>query len=314
VSGIAYGVRVECDLALDDLPQDPLGKPEISVEVHRTPSLPIPAGLLLNTFRAQDRTAKFFFLETHAVIFIEGLFYFDLWLDTGSILCYCTERASDQLIRYWILQQILPIFLVLAGDVDLLHGTATTARSLIDTSSQADEGTPDSRDCIAFLGPSHAGKSTLLSYFLSRGHGLVTDDHLALPREGPFQVFPAIPYYRAYRSTEDLGVVWKNYSPEPKQLQRVYILHPTAPDMALRSERLSGADAVAALMVDNHYLLHDYRALRFIPLVENRFRRLADLSRKISVFRLYVPRSLDRLSELYDYILLDLASKHYDQV
>jgi hypothetical protein len=313
VSSIAYGVIVECELALDDLPQS-TEKTDVYIQVHRTQSLSPASGLLLNTFRAQDRTAHFFVDDDHVTIFIEGMFRFELWLEAGNIQCYCAQDAPDRLIRYWILQQMLPMFLVLAGTVDFLHGTATSTHSSAGVLDHSGFSASQPFDCIAFLGPSHVGKSTVLSHFLAQGHSLVTDDHLAISGEHPYQVLPAIPYHRPYRSIEDLGIVWKNYSPGATRLKRLYILEPARPDAPFGMDQLTGTEAIASLMVDNHYSLHDFRAPRFLPLVEKRFRRLADLSRQVPVIRLHVPRSIERLPELYDYILLDLASENYDQV
>ena len=304
--GVAYGVRLEGDLALDELPQAIGEQLSLRVEVRRTPSLPAVTGILISTYQAQERTAQFFIHPEHAVILLDELISFELRFEKSLIICYCRPDASDALIKYWVLQQILPMFLLLAGTLDFLHGTATSLRIFTGNKAQVE---PADVGCIAFLGPSRSGKSTLLNYFLSRGHGLVTDDHLALASNEYTQVMPAIPYHRPYRAIEDLGILSDQYSPAPTRLKRLYALWPVAAEAPIKAELMSGADAMAVLIADNHYTLHDSGVPRFVSLFEKRFRGLAALSRRIPVVKLHVPRSMERLTELYTFILHDLASE-----
>ncbi len=162
--------------------------------------------------------------------------------------------------------------------------------------------------CIGFLGDSHAGKSTLLGYFLSRGHALVSDDHLAVSRKNYRDVLPATPYYRPYRAGEDLGHVAALYSPDPTPLQRLFLLEPAPGYADIDLEDLRGTAAIAALLPHIQYNLHNPEVPQLFPLVAERFRGLNQLVRQVPIKRLYVPRAMDRLPEVYDLIQKELAS------
>ena len=206
----------------------------------------------------------------------------------------------DELLRYWLVQQILPMFLLWNGTAEFLHGMAISAQRV----DHRDSANP----CVGFLGDSHAGKSTLLSYFLSKGHALVSDDHLAVSRENYLDVLPATPYYRPYRAGEDLGVVAERFSPEPTPLQRLFLLEPALPYADIEQEELTGLAAISALLPHIQYNLHNPEVPQLFPLVAERFRGLNQLARQVTIKRLYVPRDMARLPEVYDFIQKELAS------
>jgi hypothetical protein len=258
-------------------------------------------GLSVRPCTAQNRSIHIVSHELYVAVQIDLIFGFKLWLTSSRIECFVLNEVSDDLLRYWLLQQILPLFFLLNGSMEFLHGMAVSTLPAPDLLAA-------SKSCMGFLGESYAGKSTLLSYFLSRDHALVTDDHLALSRQDYTQVLPATPFYRPYRAAEDLGVRAATYSSAPTCLRRLYLLTPAASDSDVRAERLTGMDAITTLFPNIHYSLHNPEKPDFFPLVEDRFRGLADIARRIPFARLHVPRSLDRLPEVYDFIQNDLTS------
>ncbi len=298
---MAYGVGIESDLSFDALPKIERNSRTISLRVERVSKIGQATGVPVRPCTAQGRDVHITAGPSYVTVQVDSLFCFELWLSSNRILGRSRDDVSATLLQYWILQQILPLFLLLNGSTEFLHGMAVS-----DLPCQGVSGSDQRpQSCIGFLGESYAGKSTLLSYFLSRGHALITDDHLALSRDDYTQVLPATPFYRPYRASEDLGLVAASYSGDTMRLERMYLLVPAPAGAAINIERLSGMDAITALFPSIHYSLHNQEKPDFFPLVEDRFRGLADIARRVPVARVHVPRSLDRLPEVYDIIKND---------
>ena len=304
MAGVAYGVRLETNFPLDDLPRSAADEPSIMIDVQRTSDVPTYTGTILTIYPARGRTATLTLTDSCFVLQIDDLFCFELWLSAKRIVCFAQHEVPYELLRYWILHQILPLFQMLSGSLAFIHGMAVSTR----VAEEKEGSVSQKASCIGFYGESRAGKSTLLSYFLSRGHSLVTDDHLALSTKTYTDAVPTTPFYRPYRAIEDLGFVAENYSPETRPLRRLYMLQPAAPDADIRVEKLNGVEVVSTLLNDLQYTPYDRRVPEFLPVVTGRFRGLSQLARQIPTLRLHVPHSMDRLSEVYDFIQKDVAS------
>jgi len=300
----AYGVGIESNLPFFSLPETEHTDRTICIQFQRVESIQKDEGLSPRPCNAQGRTLHIVPHESYVAVQVDLLFSFELWLSSNRIQCQVSKEVSDDLLRYWILQQILPLFLLLKGSCEFLHGMAVSSFPVHGGPGQLSSFS----DCTAFLGQSHAGKSTLLNYYLSRGHALITDDHLALSREDYTKVWPSIPFYRPYRAAEDLGLPAEAYSPDLVALRRIYLLNPVAADADPQIKLLTGMDAITALFPSLHYSLHNVKMPDLFPLVEDRFRGLADIARRVPIARLYVPRSLERLPEVYDFIQKDQVS------
>ncbi|WP_263382642.1 hypothetical protein [Granulicella arctica] len=299
---IAYGRCIESDLPFDALPSAEHTAGAIRIEVQRDPEIPRDPGVSVRPCNAQGRMVHIVSHDLYVTVQVDHILSFELWLTANRIQCSALTDVSDALLSYWLLQQIIPLFLLLCGSTEFLHGMAVSSLPI------ADCGTDES-SCVGFLGASHAGKSTLLSYFLNKGHSLVTDDHVALAREDYTRVLPAVPFYRAYRAPEDLGVAASHYSAKSTRLKCLYLLSPAPPEAAPRMERLVGAEAIRALFPNILYSLHNAEKPDFFPLVEDRFRGLADIVRRVPFAILHVPRSLERLHEVYNFIQNDLGGQ-----
>jgi len=303
MAGVAYGVRLEGDFPLHDLPLAAPSGPWVKLEVRRSSSIPSYSGTLLVSHLTAGKTLSWMTIsEDCIVIRFDDSFCFEIWFSSNRICCYALAEVPYLLLRYWILQQILPIFLILSGSFEFLHGTA------VSTSTLKEGEVPAGSSCIGFHGPSHAGKSTLLSYFLSKGHMLVTDDHLALSSTNVTEVVPSTPFYRPYRGDEELGVVAENYSPAPRPLKGIYLLQPAAADAEVSSEELTAPEAVWTFLKDTQYVWMDESIPGSLALAARRFRNLSHLSRQVPVRRLHVPRSMERLEEVYDFVRKDLEA------
>ena len=290
----AYGAGIESDYSLGALSVSDHRHP-LRLTVTRVATIEQDGASAVRPCTAQNRNVHIVAHPDHVVVQVDLLLSFRLFLRERRVEAAVLEGVADSLVRYWILQQILPLFLLLNRSTEFLHGMAVSVCPM---------STPEAeQSCLGFLGESHAGKSTLLSYFLAKHHALVTDDHLALSREDYATVLPAPPFYRAYRAIEDLGVKANAYSAEPTTLRRLYLIEPGHPRSEPRVEPLSGMAALAALFPNIHYSLHNSEKPDFFPLVEDRFRGLADLIRRVPFARLHVPRSLNRLHEVYAFIV-----------
>ena len=295
----AYGVGIKSEFTFGALPvfQD---KPSITFDVKRILSLPEPPADLTKLCQSQGRNIYVVVGDSSVSVRIGSFLSFEFWPQSDHICCQALEIVPDELLRYWMVQQILPMFLLWNGTAEFLHGMAVSA-------TKADLPLAGSQS-IGFLGDSHAGKSTLLSYFLTRGHVLVSDDHLAVSRKNYLDVLPATPYYRPYRAGEDLGLVASLFSPKPAPLKCLFLLEPTLAYADVAIEELRGLTAVGALLPHIQYNLHNAEVPQLFPLVEERFRGLNQLVRQVTIKRLYVPRDLNRLPQVYDFIQKELAS------
>lgn len=298
---IAYGEGIESDFDFDALLfSEREDRTFIRFDVQRIDRPYILSGSTFKIGKAQGRNIYLSLQGAELTIGIGSFLWFALDVSARAIRCRALTIVPDKLLQYWFLQQILPIFLLWNGSAEFLHGMA------VSTQSQSVSG--PSASCMAFLGDSHAGKSTLLDYFLSRGHTLVSDDHLALSRQDHLSILPATPFYRPYRAGEDLGIVAKNFSPDPVPLRRLYLLEPALGYADIELQELRGLEAVSALLRHILYNLHNPQASELFPLVAERFRGLSQLVRQVAVKRIYIPRSMQRLAEVYNFIQHDLEN------
>jgi len=170
-----------------------------------------------------------------------------------------------------------------------------------------------SADGVAFAGRSGAGKSTLVAAMVRRGARFVSDDLCVMvpPASGQLRVWPGAARLKldeaalsagpgAETGLEPAGGNRGKYHlpmdaprshESPIPLGRVYILTDGAGPPRL--ERLSGLEAVAAL-VDETYFVSFAQALGLIPQV---FRLAAVMAQSVRVSRLIRPRGLEYLPE-----------------
>jgi hypothetical protein len=294
---VAFGVGLRSSISLELLPQLRVNGRVISFTHTRMRQLPVADAQPDNSYPAQGRTMQVRLLQhkVHADkvhVTIVDLLQFELDFSVDHIECIATEDASDDLVRYWFLQQMLPMFLLLNGSTELLHATAV----------RTDSGG------VALLGCSGIGKSTLLDYCLSQGGSLITDEHLAFDRSAYTMAVPSLPFYRPYRNAEDLGIRAARFETQPSELRRIYVLKPADASAAVSTEPLTHPELIASLINNRQYNVFNPDRPGFFPLVKKRFAGLASLVRDVPVKRLNVPRAFHRLPEVYQFMQQDLAS------
>jgi hypothetical protein len=180
--------------------------------------------------------------------------------------------------------------------------------------------------CVAFVGASRAGKSTLVATLAQRGHNIISDDvcFLQLGTDGDLEAWPGISRIRLWEDTKvALGFDGPNIEREiygynkyfipvrppsnplrSRRLLRVYQLH-RAPNGAPDVTRLQGAAAVEVLMQNVYWLGFAERSGH----KPHAFVTCAAAARDVPVFRLSRPwdlAALDQSSELLESHLQDI--------
>ncbi len=158
-----------------------------------------------------------------------GLADFEVALDGREVECRPVPECREAVVRHLYQNQVWPLALSRQGRL-MFHGSA------VDLGGVA----------VAFLGPSHRGKSTLAASFSLEGHPILTDDGLWIERgeEGPVAQpgFPSLGLWDD--SSAALGLAGRpeagcaglppklrfaaegqvRHSPHPRRLARMFFL------------------------------------------------------------------------------------------
>lgn len=208
-------------------------------------------------------------------VFVEDVGAFEWHDGVGDRLRVWRGDVPDRVLSFWLVHLLLPAFLSSTKGLSFLHASAVELLGV----------------CVAFLGPSHSGKSTLLAEFLKGGVALYCDDKLAIRNEtSGVRAFAAHERYRPYRALESLGRCRARRVAESGQLKALLALerHPDTnkPEVV----PLSGGDAFRRLIADHHLAFWQSRA--------DQFQAVTHLSRSVPSAVLRVPDALDRLPEV----------------
>jgi hypothetical protein len=166
--------------------------------------------------------------------------------------------------------------------------------------------------CVAFVGASGAGTSTLVASLAQRGHPVIADDvcFLQLSASGDVRAWPGFNRIRLWEDTRAvLGFAGSGVEREMRRynkyfipvapprnptqsrpLRRIYQLHPGA-DSTPKMTRLLGAEVLEVLM-QNVYPPGLAECLGYKPRV---FLDCAAMARMVSVFRFSRPRAFAAL-------------------
>ncbi|MGI2325477.1 MULTISPECIES: hypothetical protein [Methylococcus] len=224
----------------------------------------------------------------HPLLYIEGVGDFHLRPQESSICCMLVPGIDRDMARYWVINFVLPVFLLLNGRFEIFHGSA------VDIGNGG----------VAFLAESMGGKSTLANFFVRQGHALLSDEHLGIVQQQGFCVVPSVPYIRAFRMAEVLGDPVERFAPQPLPLRAIFLLD--LGEEPARVVPLTDGGVLAALAGKCHLS----RKLNFLNFTKERFSRLAELAEAVPVAKLCVPRDLSRLPEVYETVLSHLGEPH----
>lgn len=187
---------------------------------------------------------------------------------------------TPELLKYWCLHIVLPIFFTAEETYDFLHAGAVE----IDNKP------------ILFIAESFGGKSTLTDFFLQLGHTIISDDKVATYQDkGLFYSVPSHPHHRPYRKMEDLGFFIKNFATISKPMHAAYSLKKAEADAKITITKLTGTEKFISLRYASDINLYFLKPKRFNFLMQ--------MANKLPVYQVTVPWDMDRLNEVHDHIV-----------
>jgi hypothetical protein len=194
-----------------------------------------------------------------------------------SIYYQLDAQGNADLLGFWFIHLLLPLYLTLENKYDFIHAGAVEV-----------EGKP-----ILFIAPSMGGKSTMTDYFIRRGHPLITDDKLpTFIENGRFMAVSSHPYHRPYRKFEELGYRVEHFMDDFKPIHAIYVLEGSDADAEIMIDEITGFAKFDTLLPNYLYM--------FSHLLPKRHIYLSQMLSTIRMFRVSVPWDKERLGEVHD--------------
>lgn len=199
------------------------------------------------------------------------------WRGQQRLVEYSPQaHFSSELLEYWSLQIVLPLYFTIESIFTFLHAGAVALKG---------------RN-IMFVAESFGGKSTLTDYFLQQGHRLLSDDKVATYlQSGKVFAVPSHPHHRPYRKMEDLGFYVEHMVAEPGPVHAIYCLEKGEANTKVSITALQGVERFSVLGLANEMKM-------FFQHVQ-RFEYLAKVASITPVFRLVLPWNMNRLNDVY---------------
>lgn len=218
-----------------------------------------------------------------------------------EILIHKHPEADDDLVRVYFQGSVLGIILHQRGLLPL-HGNAIST----------------GQGCIAFLGHSGQGKSTLAAAFMQRGYKTLSDDICALhvAADTPPMVLPGIPHIRLWDdSVRQLGKdssrlkrvhpaeekflfpIGEHYLGTAQALTRIFVL-------ATHSSNTFEIETLTAIQRMRIIKAQTYRSsyIAKMGLAQRHFQQCSEVIRQIPLLRIYRPEGVFLIEELVDLI------------
>ena len=197
----------------------------------------------------------------------------------GTIYYELGAEGNAELLGFWFIHLLLPLYMTLENMYDFLHAGAVEV-----------EGKP-----VFFIAPSMGGKSTMTDYFIKQGHSLVSDDKVpTFITDGKFMAVGSHPYHRPYRKFEELGYRVSDFTTEFKPIHAFYALESVEAEDDITIEEIKGFAKFDILLPNYLYM--------FTYLKPKRLKYLSSMLNSIKVFRVHVPWDMERLGEVHDVI------------
>lgn len=173
--------------------------------------------------------------------------------------------------------------------------------------------------CLAFAGPSHAGKSTLVSYLMDKGFRLVTDDVCLLSDalDQHLLAYPGLPFIRLRKDAlQQLGKQDRQYRPISPAMDKYQVAagrsmakHPlpllgiVQIGSADRSQikpfqRLCGLDAIEAITEETFWSCFIHRMGKS----GGHFLAAVNIASRVPIYRCNLPRSWERMDAFQSFI------------
>ena len=292
-----YGLRVRSGIDLGPWPAPPQGEPHVTV-VEEPPAPP--------TYDGAPYTARTTFGEQEVRLEIGGVASYTA--TGGSCIRVAPEPgAKPEDLRQYLTGATFGLILHQRG-IYPLHASCVGIRGI----------------GVAFAAPSGSGKSTLVGALLRRGATFISDDLCVMTpvKSGSARVWRGAARLKL-DGTGMVGIDDARAALEPAggnrgkyhvpvsarrarrasiPLSRVYLLG--FGDGDVRLERLEGLDAISALL-DETYLLAYAVEMGLSPQI---FKKVAELSRTLTVSRLIRPHGFEHLEAVLDLIEDDVRT------
>ncbi len=307
-----YGLVIESDVSLPELPRVAAGDPACRLRVSSVPRQKRAPRHWSHHWRLPNGTiwTSFARLKSGYLIRFPRLADFVVSGDGTQVECRVAGPTPEITLRHLFLDQVLPLILSRWGKL-VLHASAVV----------------NGEAAIAFAGVSGMGKSTLSTSFCQQGYTLLADDGLLLEEDE--RGLLAIPGYPGVRLWEDVvsslfgedcklppvahyteklrvgtDAVQLRFCAEPVLVRRIYLLSeppPEGPGEAIAIHPLPPQEGFMELVRHTYRLdLLDPQKLR------DEFVRLARVIAVPLFRRLAFPRKLDLLPRVRAAILRDL--------
>lgn len=280
-----YGVKIESDIVF------PLVLPEnsfhryvvqlssqvpVSLRSAVTCGAPFYAAHGRKVYLYSDRVFDGYEAEQPWCYDVAGVARF-YWISGERKIYYeWAEEGTVELLAFWFIHLLLPLYLTLESMCDFLHAGAVALAGKE----------------ILFIAPSMGGKSTLVDYCLKQGDALISDDKVPTFIEGEqYMVSGSHPYHRPYRKFEVLGDYAEHFQSEARPIHAFYVLEPSEPDAEIRITEVKGMKKFEILSPNYLYT--------FPFLVQQRLLYLGRMLDNIKMFTLQRPWDLSCQAAVY---------------
>lgn len=249
---------------------------------------------------------QFFRTAAGYLVRFPGFADFEVLADSGAVECWPVPGASDAVIQHLFLNQVSPLVLSRTGRL-MFHASAVALGDY----------------CVAFMGESGRGKSTLAASFATAGHSFLTDDGLSLTKAGEsFLALPSHPSLRLW--TDSRAAVLGNavvaaavpgirkdrfpagealaFCGEPRILRAIYLLGGSSAE-SVAFGPLAPGEALIELV--KHSFVLDIEAE---DILASHFDELATLVNFPICYRLDYPRRFEHLAAIRSAVI-DHAAK-----
>jgi hypothetical protein len=292
-----YGLHVQSALELSEWPNRPAGEPDLVIEQE-------PYGA--PGFDGAPYAARTTFVDGDVQVEVLGVARYRAVAGSQiSVAPHPDAKPED--VRLYLTGALL-------GATMHQRGIFPLHASCVDIDGTA----------AAFAAPSGEGKSTLVAALLRRGARFVSDDICVMSpvQSDESRVWPGATRVKldangmaamdgspaglepagGNRGKYHVPVATEHALSAPIPLRRVYLLG--SGEGAPRFERLSGLDAISALVDETYFLGYAVALGRSSQI----FRMAAELSRTLTVSRLIRPRGFEHLEATLDLIERDVRS------
>jgi hypothetical protein len=204
-----------------------------------------------------------------------------IWYPNKQEIAYIKGKDyTADLLQFWVLHTFFPLVLELDNRYHILHVS----------------GVKIAEKAVLFSAFSGGGKSTLIDYFIQKGHAVYGDDTVAVKEDNHrYEVMASYPFYRPFRQPEVLGYTIPNFVQTVDTLSAIYLLEKVEGNTEVSIVPLSG--------IEKFEVLYQSKFVTFETMKKERYLFAVRMAKYVQVFKIYVPWDLERLDEVYQAVV-----------